>query len=122
MSSFTEGGYLDHIDIVVEFHLLIHEHYLLKDNKKRDNRDLCLIQQAVNDIIFPQMSNSYSWKVAWDIHETDCQGITKVNIIKLRNLRGDLKLLRMKESNSIEKFMTWAMNVVNQLRQYGRIP
>ena len=48
------SGYLDPIDIVVEFPLSIHEHDLLRDNRKRDNEALGLIQQGLYDINFPK--------------------------------------------------------------------
>ena len=39
--------------------------------------------------------------------------------VKLQNLRRDFENLKMKDSETVDNFMTQVMSVVNQLRQYG---
>jgi hypothetical protein len=53
----------------------------LKENKKKDNKSLGLIQQGLNETIFLKVSSV---------------------------------------DESVDSFMTQVMNVVNQLRQYGK--
>ena len=58
-------------------------------------------------------------KVAWNNLETDYLVVSKVKIVKLQKLRGDLQSVKLRYFEFIDKFMTHAVNVVNQLRQYG---
>ena len=51
--------------------------------------------------------------------ETCYQGVTKVNNVKLYNLTREFENLKMKDSETIDNFITQVMSVVNQLRQYG---
>ena len=57
--------------------------------------------------------------MAWNILETSYQGVSKVKTVKLQNLRRYFENLKMKDSESIDAFMTQVMSVVNLLRQYG---
>ena len=54
-----------------------------------------------------------SSKKSWDTLETCYQGVTKVNNVKLQNLRRDFENLKMKEREIVDNFMTQVMNVVN---------
>ena len=57
--------------------------------------------------------------MAWNNLETNYLPVSKVKIVKSQKLRGDLQSLKLRYFESIDKFMTQAVNVVNQLRQYG---
>jgi hypothetical protein len=65
------------------------------------------------------VSSVVSSKQAWDTLETSYQGVSKVKTVKVQNLRRDFENLKMKDSESVDSFMTQVMNVVNQLRKYG---
>ena len=92
---------------------------MLKENRKTDNKCLGLIQQGLSESIFPKISSVESSKKAWDTLETFYQGVTKVKNVKLQNLRSDFENMKMKDSETVDNFMTQVMSVVNQLRQYG---
>ena len=92
---------------------------LLKENKKKDNKALGLIQQGLRESIFPKISSAESSKKAWGTLETCYQGVTKVKNVKLQNLRRDFENLKMKDNETIDNFITQVMNIVNQLGRYG---
>ena len=91
----------------------------LQDNKKKDAKALFLIQQSLDESIFPKVSAAKKSKIAWDILETTYQGTSKVKIAKLQTLRRDFENLYMKDSDSVDQFLNQVMNVVNQIRSYG---
>jgi len=59
------------------------EWILLKENIKKNNKSLDLIQQGLNETIFPKVSSAVSSKKAWDILETSYEGVSKVKAIKV---------------------------------------
>ena len=119
---FATIGYPEPIGQATEMALTSDERILLKENTKKDNKSLSLIQQGLTKTIFPKVSSSISSKKAWDTLETSYQGVSKVKTIKVHNLRRDFENMKMKDSESFDSFMTQVMNVVNQLRNYGDDP
>jgi len=95
------------------------ERILLKEKINKDNKALGLIQQGLTKSIFPKVSSSFYSKQAWETLETIYQGVSKVNTVKVQNLRRDFENMKMKDNESVDSFMTQVMNVVNQLRKYG---
>jgi len=92
---------------------------LLRENKKKDNRALGLIQQVLDDVILSKFSNVESSKKAWDTLESCYQGLSKVKNVKLENLRRDFKNLKMIDNKIVDEFMTQVMSLGNRLRQYS---
>jgi len=91
------------------------EEILLKQNRKKDNKSLGLIQQGLIETIFPKLSSLVSSKKDWDTLEISYHGVTKVNIVKLQNLRRDIENMKIKDNESVDSFMNQVMNVVNQI-------
>ena len=112
---FVTTGYPEPANQAVELALTNAGRVLLKENRKKDNKSLGLIQQGLSESIFPKISSAKSSKKSWDTLET-CYHVKNV---KLQNLRKDFENLKMKDSETIDNFMTQVMSVVNQLRQYG---
>ena len=77
--------------------LLQDENDLLKENKKKDAKALFIIQQAVEEAIFPKVVAATSSKQAWDNLQSTYQGVEKVKTSKLQNLRRDFENLQMKD-------------------------
>ena len=73
------------------------ERVLLKENRKKNNKALSVIQQGLSESIFPKISSVESSKKAWDTLEMCYQGVTKVKNVKLQNLRRDFENLKMKD-------------------------
>ena len=92
---------------------------LLKENRKKDAKPLFIIQQAVEEAIFPKVAAATSSKQAWDNLQSTYQGTRQVKTSKLQNLRRDFENLQMKDTDSIDSFFTQAMGIVNQIRSYG---
>ena len=112
---FVMIGYPEPANQAAELALTNAERVLLKENWKKDNKALGLIQQGLSESIFPKISSVESSKKAWDTLETCYQGVTKVKNVKLQNLRRDFENLKMKDSETVDNFMTQVMSVVNQL-------
>ena len=117
--TYVIDGYAERKTVVAKLALSNADHVWLKENMNKDNKTLGLIQQGLNESIFMKISSATSSKMAWDILETCYQGVSKVETVKLENLRRDFKNLKMKDNESVDIFMTQVMSVVNQLRQYG---
>lgn len=100
---------------VTEMALTNVEQTLLRENKKKDNKALGLSKQGFNDMILSKVSNAESLKKEWDILESCYQCVVKVKNVKLQNLRRDFENLKMKDSETVDTFMTQAMSVANQL-------
>jgi hypothetical protein len=112
-------GYVDPADAAAELALSNVDRVLLKENRKKDNKALGLIQQGLNEAIFMNIARAASSKMAWDILETNYEDVSKVETVKLQNLRRDFENLKMKDNESVDTFMNQVMSVLNQLRQYG---
>ena len=74
----------------------------LIDNNNKDAKTLYLIQNGLDESIFPSISTTRFSKIVWNILETNYQGITKVKEIKLQTLGMNFENLKMKESELVD--------------------
>jgi hypothetical protein len=88
---------------------------VLGELRKKDNKALWLIQQGLEEYIFPKVAATNHAKKAWDILEIAYQGTNKVKNAKLQTLRKSFETLQMKDSNYVDHFMTHIMSIMNQL-------
>ncbi|KAK2969744.1 hypothetical protein RJ640_015888 [Escallonia rubra] len=58
---------------------------ILKENKKKDNKALLFIQQAVHETIFSRIAAATTSNEAWEILHKEFQGSSKVIIVKLQS-------------------------------------
>ena len=116
---FVIVGYPKTANQATEMALTNAKQILLKENRKKENKSQSLIQQGLTQTIFLKVSSLVSSKKSWNTLETSYQGVSKVKIVKFHNLRRDFENLKMKDSESVDSFMTHFMNVVNHLRKYG---
>ena len=112
---FVTIGYPEPPNQATELDLTNVECVLLKENRKKDNKALGLIQQGLSESIFPKISSAEYSKKSWDTLEMCYQGVTKVKNVKLQNLRRDFENLKMKDTKIVDNFMTQFMSVGNQL-------
>jgi hypothetical protein len=76
--TYVIDGYVEPVDAATELALSNADRVLLKENRKKDNKDLGLIQQGLNESTFMNISSAASSKMDWDILETCYQGVSKV--------------------------------------------
>ncbi|XP_047163745.1 uncharacterized protein LOC124833332 [Vigna umbellata] len=91
----------------------------LKENKQKDSRTLFVLQQALDDTIFPRIIGATIAKQAWNIIEEEFQGSDEVRNVKLHSLRREFELIRMKESETIKEYYSRIKEIVSQVRAYG---
>ena len=91
----------------------------LKENKKKDNKALFFIQQAVHESIFSKIAAVTTAREAWLTLQIPYQGSSRVIIVKLQSLRRDFETLYMKSGESVQDFLSRAAAIVNQMRAYG---
>ena len=103
---FVTIGYPEPANQAVELALTNVECVLLKENRKKDNKSLGLIQQGLSESIFPKITSAESSKKSWDTLETCYQGVTKVKNIELHNLRRKFENMKTKDNATIDNFMT----------------
>ena len=101
---FVTIGYPEPANQAAELALTNVERVLLKENWKKDNKALGLIQQGLSEFIFLKISSAESSKKSWDTLETCYQGVTKVKNVKLQKLRRDFENLKMKDSEIVDNF------------------
>ena len=106
-------------DKAAEKSLSNEEKHILRIHKKKDVKALHHIMNALDNTIFPNISASLHTKGAWKTSVTSYQGAGKVQTAKLQNLRRGFEDLKMKESDTLDSFMTQVMGIVNQLNAYG---
>jgi hypothetical protein len=81
--TYVIDGYAEPADVATELALSNVDRVLLKENRKKDNKALGLIQQGLNESICTKISSAASSKMACDILETCYEGVSKVKIVKL---------------------------------------
>jgi gag-polypeptide of LTR copia-type/Domain of unknown function (DUF4219) len=89
------------------------------DTNKRDAKAMMLIQQGLDDSIFPKIASCSRAKEAWDILQTSFQGTAKVMTVKLQRLRREFETLQMEKDDKVLPFLTKVQGVVNQMKIYG---
>lgn len=91
----------------------------VKEKKKKDAKALFLIQQALDDAIFPRVMAATTSKAAWESLEKEYLGAEKVVTVKLQTMRRDFENLQMKSSESVQEFFSRILLVVNQIKALG---
>ncbi|EOY21703.1 Uncharacterized protein TCM_013805 [Theobroma cacao] len=82
-------------------------------------RALSFIHSAVTESVFSHIMSCETAKQAWDKLEEEFLGSGRNKQIRLQNLRRQYELLRMKDSQNVQKFIDAVMKVVNQIRLLG---
>jgi len=92
----------------------------LRGHRKRDSKALFMIQQALDDEIFPHISASETSKQAWEILKQEYFGGDKVITVKLQTLRHDFEILFMNENKSVQGYLSRTSAITNRKRSYVR--
>ncbi|XP_010277694.1 PREDICTED: uncharacterized protein LOC104612075 [Nelumbo nucifera] len=91
----------------------------LRETHKKDAKALFLIQQALDEKIFPRIAAGSTSTQAWEILKQEFLGDKKVITIKLQTLRRDFETLAMKEKESVQVFLSKVSGIVNHMKSYG---
>eukprot|EP00253_Pinus_taeda_P029962 PITA_29962 len=92
---------------------------LLKSNRKKDEKAIVFLYQALDKSVFPRIAGAKTSKEVWQTLKTAYQGMEKVRTAKLQLLRRDFENLNMKESDNIDSFLTHVIGLVTQMRTHG---
>ena len=83
----VQHGYAEPIDMTTYNNLAQAEKDVLREQRKKDGKDLFYIHQAMHERILPRVAIKVNTKKAWDTLETTYQGLGKVKTSKLQILR-----------------------------------
>ncbi|KAL3728914.1 hypothetical protein ACJRO7_033492 [Eucalyptus globulus] len=115
----VENGYTKVAD-AEEFNALRKEEKeALVESRKKDQKALYAIFQAVEETIFEKILSAETAKEAWDILQKSYKGDDRVRRVQLQTLRGDFESLRMNDSESISAYFDRVQTIINQLRVNG---
>ena len=92
---------------------------MLKDALVKDKAALYILYQDVDKSGFEKIASAKSSKEAWDILEKAYKGDDGVKQVQLQTLRGELEIIRMKETEGVVEYITRAETVANQLARNG---
>ncbi|KAG8474810.1 hypothetical protein CXB51_031511 [Gossypium anomalum] len=89
----------------------------LKEMRSKDKAALYLLFRAVDKSGFEKIVRATTSKEAWDILAKVYKGADRVKQVHLQTLRGELKGMKMKESEGVSDYITRVQTVVNQLNR-----
>ena len=92
---------------------------VLKDTRVKDKAALYILYQVVDESDFEKIASAKSSKEACDILEKAYKGDDGVKQVQLQTLRGELEIIRMKETEGVVEYITRAETVANQLARNG---
>ncbi|XP_039127023.1 uncharacterized protein LOC120263212 [Dioscorea cayenensis subsp. rotundata] len=92
---------------------------MTRENKKRDARAMCLIQQAVDGPNLDRISETKTAHEAWEVLRKQCQGTSKVLSVRIQALRQDFETLQMGDDEAVQDYISRVISVVNQVKALG---
>ena len=91
----------------------------LRERRKKDSKALFMIQQALDDAIFPRIASATTSKQAWDVLKQEYLGDAKVMAVRLQSLRREFETALMKDKEKVQDYLSRISNLVQQMRSYG---
>ncbi|KAJ8629855.1 hypothetical protein MRB53_023178 [Persea americana] len=91
----------------------------LREKRKKDSKALFMIQQALDDVVFPRIASARTSKQAWDTLKQEYLGDKKVIEVRLQSLRREFETSLMKEKESVQEYLSRVSSIVQQMRSYG---
>ena len=87
--------------------------------RDRDLTATWLIQSCIEESIFPRISGATSAYQAWNLLASAYKGTDCVKMVRLQTLCLQFEILKMKESKTVDQFMTRVSGIVTQFQTYG---
>ncbi|KAA0056914.1 Retrovirus-related Pol polyprotein from transposon TNT 1-94 [Cucumis melo var. makuwa] len=91
----------------------------LQNTRKKNQKALTIIHQAIDDNNFEKISGATTAYQAWQILENTYKGVDRVKKVRLQKLRGDYESLHMKESESVSDYTSRLLAVVIEMKRFG---
>ena len=91
-----------------------------KESRRKDAKELSLIEATMTKIVFPKIAATNYSKEAWDILEMNFNGTNKVRVVKLQMIRREFENLQMRDNEPIAEFRSRISTLINQLKSYGQ--
>ena len=101
-----QHGYVELVEMTTYNNLTHAEKYVVREQRKKDEKSLFYIHQAMYERILPRVAAKINSKKAWDTLGTSYEGLDKVRTSKLYILRRDFESLSMKYSETVDTFYT----------------
>nr|GEV54351.1 retrovirus-related Pol polyprotein from transposon TNT 1-94 [Tanacetum cinerariifolium] len=90
----------------------------LRDNRKKDAKALFFIQSALDDDNFHHIASANTSNQAWEILKQEFLGDRKVITVILQTLRWEFEMLKMKDKESLQDYLSRVSGIVNQMKSY----
>ena len=91
----------------------------LEARRDRDLTTTWLIQSCIEESIFPRISKATSAYQAWNLLASAYKGTDRVKMVRIQTLCLQFESLKMKESETVDQFMTRVSGIVTQFQTYG---
>lgn len=91
----------------------------LREKRKKDSKALFMIQQALDDEIFPIIASATTSKMVWDTLKQEYLGDKKVIAVRLQSLRREFETALMTDKESVEEYLSRVSIVVQKMWSYG---
>lgn len=91
----------------------------LRESRKKDAKALFLIQQAMDDLIFPRIAAATTSTQAWETLRQEYMGDKKVISVKMQTLRRNFEMLAMQKNESVQAYLSRVSGIVNHMKSYG---
>ncbi|XP_039119351.1 uncharacterized protein LOC120255632 [Dioscorea cayenensis subsp. rotundata] len=101
----VENGWTESKDETVE-----------RENRKRDTKALCLIQQAVDGPNLNRIAEAKSAHDAREILRKHCLGTSKVLSVRIQALRQDFETLQMGDDEGVQGYISRVITITNQIK------
>ncbi|GMI95320.1 hypothetical protein HRI_003201300 [Hibiscus trionum] len=112
-------GYVEPENAAAEAALTNEEKRALRDARKRDQRALYYIFQAVDESNFEKTTETTNAKQAWETLQKSLQGVEKAKKVRLQSLRAEFEMLKMKTTKSIDDYVSRVKVVANEMKRNG---
>ena len=95
--------------------------YMLLETRKKDQKVLYFIYQALDLVVFERICRAKMEKEAWDLLKITHRGVEKMKKVRLQTLWGDFEKLKMEEDETIVKYFDRIISISNQMRLNKKI-
>ncbi|XP_020250603.1 uncharacterized protein LOC109827988 [Asparagus officinalis] len=109
--SIVEDGFIDNAPVEPDQEL--------RDKRKKDAKALYIIQQSLDDEVFPRIAAASTAKEAWSTLKQEYLGDKKVIAVRLQSLRREFETSQMKEKETVQEYLSRVSSTVQQMRSYG---